>query len=224
MRHRLESLVESTTALSDPSAMDIVYHVSCWKKYIPVKRPNSSEAMHLQNVCLSEAKSLFFKHVDSVIFTEHEIRSVQSLLDDYKRIVGDYGYPVGNVKSSYVKDLLIEEYGDLIGFKERNEMNKSDWVYDVAGGGDYIQSAISSLGITDEQLLQNLAPRLSKNIKDTSTVPWPPQIEHLEEEEEICEPLVNLLTWLKNPSKKEADLSPTTFSLASMITYYLSWN
>jgi len=32
-------------------------------------------------------------------------------------------------------------------------MNKSAWVCDVAGGGDYIEAAISSLGISDEQLL-----------------------------------------------------------------------
>ncbi|KAJ4947760.1 hypothetical protein JOQ06_009793 [Pogonophryne albipinna] len=64
-------------------------------------------------------------------------------------------------------------------------MNMSQWVYDVGGGGDYIEAAISSLGISDEQLLQNLAQRLSKKIKDTTTVPWPPHIDHLEEGEEV---------------------------------------
>ncbi|KAJ4940726.1 hypothetical protein JOQ06_027021, partial [Pogonophryne albipinna] len=59
-------------------------------------------------------------------------------------------------------------------------MNKSQWVYDVGGGGDYIDAAISSLAISDEQLLQNLAQRLSKEIKDTTTVPWPPRKDHLE--------------------------------------------
>ena len=52
-------------------------------------------------------------------------------------------------------------------------MNKSQWVYDLGGGGDYIEAAISSLGISDEQLLQNLAQRLSKKVKDTTTVSWP---------------------------------------------------
>lgn len=54
--------------------------------------------MHIQNMCLSEAWSLFFRHVDFIIFTQHEIRSLQSLLSDYKRIAGDYGYAVDNVK------------------------------------------------------------------------------------------------------------------------------
>ena len=120
--------------------------------------------MHLQGVRLSEARNLFFKHVDSVIFNEHEIRSLQSFVADYKRTVSDYGYPVGDVKSTFLKDLLICEYRDTIGFKDRTEMNKSDWVYDVRGGGDYIAAALSSLGISDEQLLRNLAPRLSEKI------------------------------------------------------------
>ncbi|MES9879868.1 MAG: hypothetical protein ABW185_03205, partial [Sedimenticola sp.] len=222
LRNRLTQLVDSTTVLSDPFANDIMYHHACWLKHINHKTLRPDDEIHLQDVSLSEAKSLFYRHVDSVIFNEHEIRSLQSLLMDYKRIVSDYGYAVGDIKSSYLKDMLINEYQETIGFKERTEKNKSEWVYDVGGGGDYIEAAISSLGISDEQLLQNLAPRLSKKIKDTSTVPWPPRIDHLEEGEDVCELLLKLLTWLKHPNRKDADLSPTTLSLASMITYHIT--
>lgn len=222
LRDRLTQLVQSTTVLSDPFANDIMYHHACWQKYINHTKLKENDQMHLQNVSLSEARGLFFRHVDLVIFTEHEIRSLQSLLTEYKRIVGDYGYAVGDVKSSYLKELLINEYQDTIGFKERHEMNRSEWVYDVKGGGDYIEAAISSLGISDEQLLQNMATRLSKEIKDTPTVSWPPRIDHLEEGEEVCELLLKLLTWLKHPKRKTVDLNPTTLSLASMITYYIT--
>ena len=116
-----------------------------------------------RGVRLSEARNLFFKHVNSVIFNEHEIRSLQSLLADYKRIVNDYGYPIGDVKSTYLKDLLICEYQDTIGFRDRTEMNKSKWVYDARGGGHYMVAAFPSLGISDEQLRRNLAPPLSFN-------------------------------------------------------------
>ncbi|KAK1894270.1 putative fatty-acid--CoA ligase fadD25 [Dissostichus eleginoides] len=169
-----------------------MYHHACWRKYVNHTHFKPDDAMHLQNVSLSEARNLFFRHVDSIIFTEREIRSLQSLLAEYKRIVGDYGYEVGDVKSSYVKGLLINEYQETIGFKERNQMNMSQWVYDVGGGGDYIEAAISSLGISDEQLLQNLAQRLSKKIKDTTTVPWPPHIDHLEEGEERTTTAINM--------------------------------
>jgi len=72
---------------------------------------------------------------------------------------------VGEVKSSYLKELVINEYQDTTGFKERREMNKSEWVYDVRGGGNYIDAAVSFLGISDEQLLQNVAQRVSKRVK-----------------------------------------------------------
>ncbi|KAK5923098.1 hypothetical protein CgunFtcFv8_000100 [Champsocephalus gunnari] len=176
-------------------------------------------------MCLSEARNFFFRHVDSIIFTEREIRSLQSLLAEYKRIVGDYGYEVGDVKSSYVKGLLINEYQETIGFKERNQINKSQWVYDVGGGGDYIEAAISSLGISDEQLLQNLAQRLSA--KDTTTVPWPPRIDHLEEGEEVCELLLKLLTWLKQPERKDLvetlHKSGVSISYADTLLLYEHW-
>ena len=62
----------------------------------------------------------------------------------------------------------------------------------------------------------------SQRSRDVSTVPWPPHIDHLEEGEEVCELLLKLLTWLKQPGRKTVNLSPTTLSLASMITYYVT--
>ena len=44
----------------------------------------------LQNVSLIEAKYLFFRHVQSFIFEEHEIRTLQSLLKEYRTVMGNY--------------------------------------------------------------------------------------------------------------------------------------
>ena len=222
VRDRLSKLIESTSALSDPFANDISYHHACWMKHIHHVEFNPDHAIHLQNVSFFEAKNLFFRHVDSVIFSEREIRSLQSLLVDYKRIIREYGHHVGDVKSSYVKDMLINEYQEKIGFKERRQLNKSEWVYDVGGGGDYIEAAVSCLGISDEQLIQNVARQLSQKIKATPKMPWPPRIDHLEEGDHLCELLLKLLTWLKQPERNTADLSPATLSLASMITYHIT--
>ena len=65
----------------------------------------------------------------------------------------------------------------------------SEWVYDAKRGGDYIECAVNSLGISTAQLLQNLAPRISENISSAPTVPWPPTLEYLEEPEELS-PLI----------------------------------
>jgi len=120
-----------------------------------------------------------------------------------------------------VKELLINEYHEAIGYRSRSEMNKSEWVFDVRGGGDYIVAAMSSLSISNEQLLQNMASRLSEKNIGTSSIAWPTQVDNLEQEEELSELLVKLLTWLKQPKRKTVDHSPSTLSLASMITYYM---
>ena len=78
-----------------------------------------------------------------------------------------------------------------------------------------------SLNISDEQLLQNTVRRLSKKVKATSTVEWPPHVDNLEESEEVCELLVLLLTWLRHPDRTTPSINPTTFSLTSMITSYV---
>ena len=87
MKERITHLVESTA--NDPFTADIYYHHSCWLTYVNYK-DSSLENMHLQKVRMSDARTLFFKHVYAVIFKEHEIRSLQSLLSDYKRIISDY--------------------------------------------------------------------------------------------------------------------------------------
>ena len=176
--------------------------------------------MHLQGMSLKDARNLFFRHVDSVIFQEHEIRSLQSLLSDYKRIVSDYGYPVGEIKSAYIKELLVAEYNGDIGFQKRCEKNMSEWVYDTKGGGDYIQCAVMCLGISDEQLIRTVASRISQEMKNTPSIPWPPNIEELERSEELSPLLMNLLTCMKQPSRSSLDISPATLSLAALVTYH----
>ena len=65
---------------------------------------------------LIEAKYLFFRHVQKVIFEEHKIRTLQSLPKEYIAIMENYIHSAYRVKSSFLKTLLICEYGDSIGF------------------------------------------------------------------------------------------------------------
>ena len=127
----------------------------------------------------------------------------------------------GHVKATYLKDLLICEYQETIGFKDRTEINKGEWVYDIHGGGDYIEITLSSLGVSDQQFLGNLAPRLFEMMKVTHAIPWLPGVDDLVEAEELWGSLVQLLSWLKQLQRKNPDRSPETLSLASMITYHV---
>ena len=59
LRSHLTQLVESTSVLSDPFAVDIMYHYACWQKHVNNTKLKPDDAMHLQNVCLSEARIFF---------------------------------------------------------------------------------------------------------------------------------------------------------------------
>ena len=96
-----------------------------------------------------------------------------------------------NVTPAYFEDLLINEYQNTISFWERSDRNKSKLIHDAGEVSDYIEATMSSLDITDKQILQNLALSLSKKIKGISTVSRPPWIDH-QEGKEMCEVLVQL--------------------------------
>ena len=89
------------------------------------------------------------------------------------------------MKSTYLKDLLISEYQETIAFNDRTEMNK--------GGFMMLTEGVTALKL----LLRNLASRLSEKIKETHAIPSPPRVDYLEEAEEICGLLLQLLSWLK---------------------------
>ena len=92
------------------------------------------------------------------------------MLTDYKNIAGNCGFPTSGVKSSYVKELL-REFGDKIVFHVRPQKNESEVVYDTDGGASYIEATISSLGIRNGQLVENVASKLRSEIKQTKPIP-----------------------------------------------------
>ena len=61
------------------------------------------------------------------------------------------------VKSSYVKELLVHEFGASLGFYVPPRKNRSEVVYDTSGSASYIEAAISLLGISNEQLVQTVS-------------------------------------------------------------------
>ena len=60
-----------------------------------------------------------------------------------------------------VKKVSVNVYVDEIGCCERPEESKSEFMCNAKGGGNYVEAAFNSSGITDKQLILNLAPRLS---------------------------------------------------------------
>ena len=153
-----------------------------------------------------------------MIFTYHEFRTLQSLLHDYIRITSNYGHD-SNIKSNYLKQMLIKEFGDCIAFYECPQQNLSDIVYDNNAAGSYVEAALLSLGISDDQLFKNVASRLNNDIHNSKTMPWPAFIPDLEKTEKSSELLMKLITLLKTPNKKDIDSSPRVKAIASILTY-----
>ena len=137
MRDRINRLIDSIT---DPFSTEIRYHHKCWLKYIGAYQKISVEQQHnlLNDVTFREAQTMFIDHARRVIFEDHEIRTLQGLLHDYKTIVGTYGFPTTGVKSSYMKEILLREFGVGIGFHVRAQKNQSEVVYDTTGGASYM--------------------------------------------------------------------------------------
>ena len=80
----------------------------------------------------------------------------------------------------------------------------------MSAGGSYVEAALSSIGVSSEQLVCNVAERLRDDIKSVKLIPWPPRVEELEEEEEVSPLMVKLLSSLWG--KKVGGLSPSTLS------------
>ena len=219
MRERINRLIDSVT---DPFSTEIRYHHKCWLKYVGSYQKMAVEEQHnmLNQVTFREAQTMFMDHVRCVIFEEHEIRSLQSLLRDYKSIVGTYGFPISGVKSSYVKEILLREFGDHIGFHQRLQKKQGEVVYDANGAVSYVDAAISSLGVGDQQLIENLAKRLRNDVNQTETLPWPPKVAELEQKEEFSPLVTQLISSLKKPGHPDDDVKAC--ALSSLITYYVT--
>ena len=68
--------------------------------------------------------------------------------------------------------------------------------------------------------MHNVAERLRDYVMSIKLAPWPPRVEQLDEEEELSPLIVQLLSALQG-KKGVVDLSPSTLSLASLITQYI---
>ena len=137
MHDRINCLIDS--AADDPYALEIRYHHKCWLKYVRryQKMSEDDKLPQMHNVTLREARTMFFDHIRCVIFEEHELRSLQSLLRDYSSIVSRYGFP-----TSYIKDILTQEFHGKIGFHPSSQWNRSELVYDTTGGGSYMSTLL----------------------------------------------------------------------------------
>ena len=149
-----------------------------------------------QNVQRMEIDQLMFIHVRKVIFQDNEPRTLKRLLDNYNHLLSNHNFPKCE-RTSKLKSILKKEFGDVVGFHNRFQKNQSSIVYDASKGGSYIEAAINAWGISDDDLLRNIASRLRKKTKNFTNLTWPPHPKHLDTTPDMPEVLLKFLIWLK---------------------------
>ena len=115
-------------------------------------------------------------------------------------IMENYNHSAYGVNSSFLKTLLIREYGENIGFHVGYQKNKSEVVYDKRNGISYVEAAISCMGITDETLIKDCAKRLFGKVKEKNPVSRPPKISKLEEPKVLNPLSIEFLSCLRTTS------------------------
>ena len=103
----------------------------------------------------------------------------RELLNDYNHLLSNHNFPKCEQTSKF-KSILEKEFGYAIGFRNRFQKNQSSIVYDVSKGGSYIEAAINAWGISDDDLLRNVASRLRNKTKNFTNLTWPPHPKHLD--------------------------------------------
>jgi len=80
----------------------------------------------------------------------------------------------------------------------------------------YIEAALSSIGVSSEQLVLNVAEQIRNDVKSTTVLRWPPRVEELEEEEELSPLMLQLLSMLSSQCKSsDASLRCLAFLASS---------
>ena len=123
-------------------------------------------------------------------------------MNDYNKLLDNFNYPECE-RTSYIKKILEDTFGDELGFHNRFQKNESTIVYDSKSGGTYREAAINSWGIDKELLMNNVARHLRDTFKNHSMQEWPPHSDRLKEEKQPPEELRRFLAWLRNPSIKD---------------------
>eukprot|EP00794_Sanderia_malayensis_P008489 gene8489-9396_t len=196
-----ERILHFLRECEDPFAREVRYHKSCWNQHIRYGRQDEG-TLHVQRVRKEEFNQLFFEHVRECVIRDKEPRTLKGLMKDYNKLLDNFNYPECE-RTSYIKKILEDAFGDELGFHSRFQKNESTIVYDSKSGGTYIEAAINSWGIDKEHLLNNVARHLRDTLKNHPMQQWPPHSDRLKEEKQPPEELRHFLTWLHDPSTRD---------------------
>ena len=200
LKTRIQTFIEATT---DPFSTEVWYHDSCRKMYIkpvyntlytikpvyntlytikPVYNTlyTSAEREDLQNVSENEIEQNFINYISTTILDDEEPKTLKCLCKEYTDMLLNFGF-FKTIKSDRMKDLLICNFGEKIGFHPQIQRNKSDIVYSTEKGKTYFEAIINGSEITDAELFFIAANRMRERIKGykKNRMEWPPSVNNL---------------------------------------------
>ena len=120
--------------------------------------------------------------------------------------------------------IIKDKFCDNIGFHNRYIKNESTIVYDTSDGGSYIEAALYSWSISDDQLLHTCARRLREKLNSADYVDWPPTVEEVASAEEPEALLQKFLVWLNDLAEKPNGNfnDGSIVTIASFISYLIT--
>ena len=134
--------------------------------------------MHPQIVTYSEMKQMFFKSLIKLFLQNPKSNHFIHFCMNINKLQENtyFTWVSWNLPTWKKHELKNTEMTWKTRFHERPEKNKSEFGYDTKGGGKYVEAAFNSFSITDKQLILNLAPQLSKHIKEVPPLNWYPTV------------------------------------------------
>ena len=132
-----------------------------------------------------EAKQKLFIYIFVTIIEDGEMRSLKKLSEEYACICLNFGI-MTIVKSSHVRDLLEQEFGNKIGFHGREHQNKSAIVYNPNLTGSYIEAGINFRNVETPAVLKEAASRMREFLVSKPGFEFPPTLASLTKHFTAC--------------------------------------
>ena len=77
------------------------------------------------------------------------VDSAVDMISTSRSIISQFGFPTSGIKPFYFKDMTRGK----IGFHSQTNRNHSDLLYDMCGGGTYVEAPFFAIGFSSEQFV-----------------------------------------------------------------------
>ena len=114
----------------------------------------------------SEVDAVFLDHVQRTVCQVNKPRTLKGLLNDSQNFLFNLRGEEKQYKTSYIKDLIREEFKDQVIFHNRYQKNESTLVLNQCGGGSFLESVLNSWGLPIKDLLHTVVRQVNEEAEN----------------------------------------------------------